>query len=1061
MANSNSFVSRNFTTVEKKGATNMKNYTFQVCYANPEKNDIASKTFTDIDEATKAYQKIQTVKPDYPRKLEYISNCGPVLVTGFGWQQSAAKALNAYLFKQEAERCLREAGLNKARIGLIMSLPVEELVSAVATRSVAKLMEIPGIGEKTAKAALFALKPLCKPQKKAEERMRTFTRLQLDNEDLNNIVKVDTIKKSTSEIERYALSFGNDALIYVVAEIRLPLRDDDIEVNNHIAALEEWINRAAHYGIPYNGNIYVPAGHTPNASKECKTFWIKKELYDQIREYAMQNVSSDWKTTTAKEIAYMWGLKATPYTSWKIPFKPEDFAIMDSVVDVIHANVTKLFLDGHEENLDNYNVEINRSDGIEFLHITPEMKAVLYNRMLERGDDPDEADRILENLCNDHSPVSTRADKMANKGLCVRNVDFHQVLADNGVTRLPDGRDLKYIVGLLDETTVKTSIGPKGAYKSFAELCNAVGDTFDMGTCVKAHKLSRKNVSYQVLQCLCETSDDVLAKIAAPTIERIDKMHTVEGAAKALGPEMGSILRKYPSFANVPLVKEMIELALAKSIDEAFGGKILKACEYSFGSPDPFYILFRWFGIDKDGMLAKGQILNAKTGSGEKAMWRSPTVHPNSIRVVKNVKVPAEFRKYFLSGEFMTFVNCCDDLAVAMDADWDGDHFFTSEFEALIEAAKQTLAKWDRLIVWETPSPEKKSITRKDELEYFANLTKRNELGKTVIGLNNMLNCVLRQKNKKTGEVTKVIIPVNHHGVNFKKFAANVLVDANKHGSARIKEPYESSQAKWMDAPWAKDYRDETLKPLPVDEHKRPLAGSVEKKRATLDSMVKNIDEKFAVGTLNRYFALLAKSVDRSLVLRDAPEEEFDFRVLMYNAEESRRGLSGLWRKGALGRVYVDGEWIVPDEGLFNSLSRRLYRQFKEWNFDSSRKDTEDKSFFDLWRENALNEIEAFAESMGRTLEDAYDVVTWQLFKYADSEFKTMDGSMNYILQNLRRGWRVIFGGMAQLAVLRDVDSMSDDDPVSINPDDDFSAFENFDYQEESDELDWLEEEFE
>ena len=211
---------------------------------------------------------------------------------------------------------------------------------------------------------------------------------------------------------------------------------------------------------------------------------------------------------------------------------------------------------------------------------------------------------------------------------------------------------------------------------------------------------------------------------------------------------------------------------------------------------------------------------------------------------------------------------------------------------------------------------------------------------------------------------------------------------------------------------------------------------------------------------------MLAKSVDRSLVLHAVPEEAFDFRVLMYNTEESRRGLSGLWRKGSLGHVYLDGEWIIPDEGLFNSLSRRLYRQFKEWNFDSSRKDTEDMSFFDIWRENALCEIERFAESMGRTLEDAYDVVTWQLFKYADQEFKTMDGSTDFVLQNLRRGWRVIFGGMAQLAAMRNVCAPSEnEEPASIDPeaeyDDDTSALENFEYCEESDECGWFGEEVE
>jgi len=1049
---------------------------FRVSYI-PEKDDVRTKTVNSFDEAVKLYNSVKQYaikknNKEMPRLLENISCSVPITLLSCNWTAKEIKEIKKSEWREDAIRRLKEAKIHQPQIDALMTMTVTDLKNAVATRSIDKLTEIKGIANKTARKAMFALKPICRPSIIKTIGSREFDRVRLVANTATYTV-TDKIRKGVSPVEAKAIALGGDnALIHVVSYIE-DAAENDIEDKARVEAMIDQWTKLVRGGIKLNGAVYVPLGHGTNSAKECKTIWVKQEIYAEMKAWIEKGVSKKWNTTPAKKLAYMVGLQSVTRKSCHIPFHPEDFAIFPSVFSNTHGKMVKEFLNGTEQKFDDHDEEVNRSDGYFLIDIPDKMIPEMINRMIfEQGMDPEDAAETLAAFTSDTSINSYRANGAALKGCGDKHVKVHKFAHDNGVTTTPDGRPIDSICVFVDETVIKTSIGENGAYATFEEWCNAVREELDLGICVKAHKKSKKDVSYQVVQSLAEASNETVKAMARKTIDRINEMHTVEGASHAMNREIGHIMRILPQLSNVRNVKERIEKRLTEAINDAFSGKLLRSSYYAFITPDPIYILQGWFGLEKTGCLDEGEFHVGHVRRGKLVFFRSPVMHPNSVRVINNVSIKKEYRKYFKSEEFVIMMNSKDDVSLAADADWDGDHGSISDDETLIKAAEETLAIWNRLVIWETPKTNKGEVTREVELEYLENLVHRNELGLTVYQLNALLNRVIKRKDEFTGEIYTEVIPVSERGVNFKKFAANVLVDASKHGGATIDEPEESAQSQDMIQPWAKTYRDavtskqlwrvyfksvgetvyfatkEDAEKCVIDERERckkigekcEVYGPYDH-LAELSNKTK-LNPKHKAGTLNRLFAEYAENIDRSTKLYDAPDadDKFDVRWLMLSPEKSRRGLSGLISQGVMPLVEVDGEKLRPDQGLFDAIARRMDKDRAEYSRDDSRKDMEDTSFEDAWRTTCLAEIQAFAESMGKTLEDAYDVITWQMFTFIDKQYTLMDHSMDFIRDRMWSAYWTIFGGMAEEAAERWEESGArrfwndDAQPVDITP---------------------------
>ena len=1003
------------------------------------KGKIVSKDFNRVVDAIAAYNKLRD--KNIPRRLINSSAKVPVILADAGWTSNISKIENIQEWREEARELLHAARIDKAKTEKILGLGVDNLKQVVFSYNVEALTALDGIGEKTAYKAVRALKQICRQTTTIRSyESKEFTRLTLKHElGSDEYFVADKIRKGVTPVEAKAIALGgNDAIITVVSKL------DNVNVNNIEEAeqLEEtiWYWKAVcQNGILYNGTKYVFLGHGTNAAKECKTLWVEESIYAEMRKWILKGSNPNWKTTVAKKLAYLVGLQNVTRKSTGIPFMPEDFVVYPSVYSDIKGNHFKEFLDGHEEFLKGNKEPVNRSDGYFIIDIPEQMYPEYINRMVSQGVDPEEAEERLRAFVADTSVNSYRCNGIALKGCGDKHVAFHSFAYANGITHAPDGAHLNTKSVFIDETVLKTAIGPDGAYETFQDWADAVRDELDLGVCVKAHKRSRKNVSYQVIQALCEASGKTVRDMAKSTIDRVNKAHYVDGASRLLGRELGHISKIFPSIMKERNVAERVAKKLQKLINDAFSGELIDESYYAFITPDPILVMQGWLGLELTGCLKAGECNVGGFDKGELAFWKFPVMHPNSMRVYNNVKIPKEFRKYFKSNEFVIIMNSIDDVSVAVAADWDGDHGSISESKPLIEAIKQTQAKWGNLIIWETPHTPKGVVKRADELMYVGDLTHANELGLTVFGFNALLNRVKKIKDDFGRIIDYIVIEIPRRGVNFKVFAGNVLVDAGKHGGGTIVEPSESAQSADMVQPWAKQYRDAVkrhenwrvswtgfTKFFETEAEARHFASENKRMKPCvvnhLDELatLKNKDMDHTAGTLNKLFALYATYMDRSTKIYDLPNGSFDFHQLMFNPEESRRGISGLIRYGNKPVEYIDGRSFRPDEGLFNAIAGRMAQDRAVYYNDSSVSLNHESGDFEQdWRCSALAEIRDFAESYGKTLEDAYDVVTWQMFAYIDKQYATMDGKLDFIRDNLWQAYWLIFGGMAEEAAMR------------------------------------------
>lgn len=1018
---------------------------------------IYTKSFEDFNSAANAYDNSKEL--DYPTRFSTKINNAEVTVAVHNWTIGCYQQMNEYEWKQSAAQLLKKAGLTQPQVDTVTSIDNKELRNTVFTNDLVKLCELKGIGMTTAKKIVKALREVSNPNPAPMGRSKKFIRVTLNNTPGKDLYTIDTISKTVSPFEAECLEVGGkDAVIHVVSRIDNNETDSEDLIIWRQNVLNKWLDIVEN-GIVVNGVRYFIFGHGTNGAKFCKEMAVRADIFDHMTTWKNMGMNPEWQNTAAKDIAYKVGLHSVYHHEINIPFQPEDFCIFKSIETETVANTTKLFLDGHAENKDNDKVPVARTDGMFMMHVSKKMKAVLFNRMVARGDKPEEAIQVLNEWMSETSFSSYRANRAALKGLGCKIFDFHERAKDLKLEKTPDGRDYDDIIFCVDDTVIKTAIGEGKAYPDFKAWCDDVRDGFAIGTVVHTHPRTKKDVSYQVTQSICEATDAMIANMAQKTVERLNKLHTVEGASIALGYEWGTIMKLHPELANVPAFAEQLENAITKQTNTAFSGKLLKDCYYAFVCPDPVFAFDNWNGIKSTGMLKAGQIHLPGVKYGKLGMWRSPVMHPNSVRVVMNVEIPKEFRKYILNEEYAIILNCIDDIPLAMDMDFDGDHGNATDDKAIIEAIEETLKKWSRLIIWETPKAQKTAIGQEKLQEYWKGLTTMNELGLTVYGLNALLNGIIREKDEITGYWTRKPVAVSHRGVDFKKFAANVLVDASKHGGATIEEPEESAQCSKMEQPWAKTYQDAVREKkfwyvktsngkfffetesaakkfykdlryevyeldgevFEVDrfEKDEELARTLKMPVNYLDELAdpKRLSRNLQHKSLNKLFAFYASNVRRDTQIDDKPEGQFNYHVLMFDKTEGYRGMAALMRRGEMALQTWNGRKIRPDQGLFNHLASRYEADRAAYMADDSIKDKDGHSFDMMWRANALAEFEEYAKACSRTLKDVYDVVTWQMFAYCDKNYLRMDGKTDFLRNSLWRAYKIIFGGMACEAI--------------------------------------------
>ena len=136
-------------------------------------------------------------------------------------------------------------------------------------------------------------------------------------------------------------------------------------------------------------------------------------------------------------------------------------------------------------------------------------------------------------------------------------------------------------------------------------------------------------------------------------------------------------------------------------------------------------------------------------------------------------------------------------------------------------------------------------------------------------------------------------------------------------------------------------------------------------------------------GAIDRYVNMV-----RHMVPMELPEveDEFDYNVLMSSNEIGFRGLGGLFRKGE----YDAKRKFNPTQGLFQNIALRSaseWQQITNGESDKLRR-MDRRAFEELVRNQSLAEFDDFAESAGRSLDDACDVITAKMFREWDKMYE-------------------------------------------------------------------------
>ena len=840
---------------------------------------------------------------------------------------------------------------------------------------------------------------------------------------------VDTVRKPKTTVDEIVEFMGAKTILI---ECHIPewemAGSGDLSAQAIAEAKQEAWDEACDHGFKLDGVLYRVLGHGTNSGKLGHVIMCDSDHREAVFE-VLKKVDSEWQTTAAKGTAYLTGLQNVRPKVWvDLPIKPEDFVFFKEIeedsptnrADMINGNVfKKALLEGGRTN------PYSKADGQVLVHVSAKKRQEWIDDAISNGMGRREARRHVDDqIAMLMNSFSARTRNAALKFSAIW-FDFHSIWRKETGCETIHGRNLDDVVFVGDDSVRKTKVGGKGAaFHSEEEWADAVrfdkttGHKFQLGLLITEEHFKVKDLPYQFLQLLYGASDEAINKLAKKIVGKIRELHTLDGLGKHLPKELKILLKFLPSAGRHPVIRERIENAFYKQIDKIMSGKYLEAGSYGMMHGDPVYQIQSYMvqdghDVEVVGCLEAGTIcLIGKTteeNQGKEGVaYRSPIATLGALKRMTTSIIAPEYQEYFNGTGPCLLFNVKDDAVTQLAGDYDGDHAGWTEDEDIYTAVTEAqIARGTWLPISDPGSPEKGLFTVEAFEQYCKGLTLISPLGQTMIEQHKILNGIktIWKNGIPVGRETFVpsadaVLSEGDHALN--------QVDASKHGNTTGKKHADCKrQGKYGELAKSKIYRD-TIKHSngPVD-------------RATLRA-IKPEPEELCVGVLNKMYRYIYFAADLEFGLYDLPEinGEWDETVcnsvlekLMFDATNKKfRGISALFRKG----TYDKTLGFSPDEGLFQSLSRRSW---KVWTLvcgsgDGDRRMSK-KDFTEAVRKQGLAEIRTFAEAWDKNIEDAYDIVIWQMFAYSMKYYGNSDRKIDGILlSDLWNATFDIFGGM-------------------------------------------------
>ena len=514
-------------------------------------------------------------------------------------------------------------------------------------------------------------------------------------------------------------------------------------------------------------------------------------------------------------------------------------------------------------------------------------------------------------------------------------------------------------------------------YESWEQYCKAFEELgHGIRVCVREHAPRLKGLPYQQGQTLLGSEDDAMS-FAMHAKKTVYKYHDAKGAAKLLRGAHQQAASMYPALLTERHTKRALQEMYTTKRNDMLGGRIPELGYNAFLAPDPVAFAEHLFGLEIKGSLKAGECYCSNCKEGLVDVTRSPHLD-NAHVLLNNVKECP-----FAEGPTM-FINIFDTTTIQLRADYDGDHVWYSQNSHLLNLVQSTYEQLKNIpIDWDVASAEKVQITKSGIAQFIVNLIHGSEIGLYADALTKMWN---------TG--------YNQDVCDWLTYAANVLIDAAKHASVKIKKPDAVVALQKVSLPLFAMYA--------KADADRPIGDYWLKERKIMtrrgEEMTLPPRCAYSGSFLDMYSKDIEENIRETLEVEGLENEVFDVTQLMIDAHRKIGKLSGLSKKG----FYNETTGMFDDCGVFQEIA---FRHSREWS-----KLVGDMSFFAHraeWEEEtaktARKEIIEWARAQydgasdvsDERIEDAcYDIIVRHVFTVA----RMSDGMDTVVKQAF---WRI------------------------------------------------------
>lgn len=709
-----------------------------------------------------------------------------------------------------------------------------------------------------------------------------------------------------------------DAIIKICAEVPSIGKKSEIEAKE--AEVKSKLTHWCAQGFEYNGHRYFPFEAGSSDIRKATSLWLREDLLPIMGKWCLCGLkTTDIKLAINKYMAYLGLLSSAskPFVEAfgrtidirRVAIIPDGSVVVNSVVDLVDGDVT---------NDVDRSCEINAFDGFGVIR-----------RTLTNGES-----------CTLRGPWIKAF---------VQAVNFKDVAAfayEHGIK--PEFKDFwGNTVRLADVDVILTESCFKAAklYKSWTQYQDAfeqMGHTICV--CVREHKPRLKGMPYQQGQTLMGTEDDAL-HFMMHAKSTVFKYHDPQEAAKLLRGEHRLAARMYPALLNERHTRKSVQEKYYSKVLDMLAGRIPELGTNAFGAPDLKAFVEHLYGLEIVGFLKAGECCCLTDEEGPIDVTRNP--HLDNAHVILNNRHDMPFAE----GPTL-FVNVFDMTTIRLRCDYDGDHFWKSQYEKLLELVNRTYEELKNIpIDWDVAKAEKVAITKSAICGFITNLIHGSEIGLYADALTKMWN---------TG--------YNREVCDWLTYAGNVLIDAAKHASVKIVKPDAVEALGNVSLPlfamYAKANDDRPIGPYWTDERYFcenakgvVYASQYSEEKYGAIKKIKNPRCRKTNAFLDLYHEAVDKNVPKELVVDGLEDLIFDPHELKIKAD--RKLIPGMFKKGKFNAEAGTYE----DAGLFNQIA---FRHADEWNALMNTADA--KMHRDEWeaacKHEALQQIVYYVRSL-------------------------------------------------------------------------------------------------